>query len=135
MSAAAALARLEGGSVGAGACGGTVNTGVGADITGTDILDTVVAKGLEVKVALLAVKEVVAGVEQGVLLDKAETCDWRKANCLSESAFCCCKRIYIWERSTFCVSDSGDTCEGPREISVGYSNEENSFCDVKKSHG
>ena len=88
-----------GGNVGA--VGGKEKTGAGVDITGTDTLVTVVAKGLEVKVALLAVQEVVAGVEQGVLLAKAETCDWRKANCLSVSAFCCCKRRNIWESSTF----------------------------------
>ena len=64
-------------------------------MTGTDTLDTVVTNGLEVKVALVAVQEVVVGVEQGVLLDKAVTCDWREANCLAESAFCCCKRTYI----------------------------------------
>ena len=48
---------------------------LGADIIGTDTLDTVVTKGLEVNIALLAVWEVVAGVEQGILLDKAEIWD------------------------------------------------------------
>ena len=48
---------------------------LGADIIGTDTLDTVVTKGLEVNIALLAVCKVVAGVEQGILLDKAEIWD------------------------------------------------------------
>ena len=69
--AAAALAIPEGGT--ALAKEGRENAGV--DIIGTDTLDTLVINGLVENVALLAVQEVVVGVEQGLLLDKAVTWD------------------------------------------------------------